>query len=83
MKGMIKLKKKVNTNDQIAAEVMERVEELEMITYGHSQNAEEMTDQIMEVALASGVKDEKVKRTIVNEVFILLEKFRFECERMN
>ncbi|MDT2525101.1 hypothetical protein P7D73_21980 [Enterococcus raffinosus] len=59
-------------------EIKRRISELEQVTYGHDDNAEEMTEQILHIVEASKINEEEMKRTIANEVIRLLENFRFE-----
>jgi hypothetical protein len=59
-------------------EVYSRVSKLEYRTYRHSDNAVEMSEQILELVRISEVKNEKIKRAIALEGIRLLECYRFE-----
>lgn len=69
---------KLKSNRSWEKEILNEVEELERRTYDHTDNAEEMTDKIMNLVQVSGVDDEEVKRAIANEAVELLAMFRFE-----
>lgn len=55
-----------------------KIANLEKRTYGHTDNTEDITEQIMYIVEASNVQNEQVKEAIANEAVILLEKYRFE-----
>lgn len=57
--------------------VRTRVAVLEKETYGHSDNADDITEQIMDIVNISGVRETFVKQAIANEVVLLLENYRF------
>lgn len=55
-----------------------KIAKLEKRTYGHTDNTEDITEQIMYIVKASSVQNEQVKETIANEAINLLENHRFE-----
>lgn len=58
-------------------EIYSRVSKLEYQTYGHSDNAEEMTDQILHLVSVSKQENEENKRAIALEAIRLLACYRF------
>ena len=67
----------LKVSNNLKENVHSRVAKLEEDIYGHSDNAEEITEQIMEIAEVSGVKEESVKEAIANKAILLLENHRF------
>lgn len=59
-------------------EIHSRLSKLEYQTYGHSDNAEEMTDQLLELIRVSEVEREEIKQGIALEAIRLLACYRFE-----
>lgn len=61
----------------LETEIYTRVSKLEYQIYRHSDNAVEMTEQILELVNVSEVTDINIKRAIALEAVRLLECYRF------
>lgn len=59
-------------------EVIKRLEELEERTYGHTDNVEDMAEQVMYIVGKAETTNTATKRAIAQEAINLLEMFRFE-----
>lgn len=67
-----------NDDYSLKEAIYKKIEELEFRTYGHSDNAEEMTDRILYLIEASEVEKEELKIAIAEQAIFLLEEYRFE-----
>jgi hypothetical protein len=58
--------------------VLKRIEELEKATYFHDDNAQDVYDNIMEVARAARPEAEHIECEIILETLYLLQKVHYE-----
>lgn len=62
--------------------VLKKIEELEKATYFHDDNAQDVYDNIMEVARAARPEAEHIEREIILETLYLLQKIHYEGSEM-